>query len=118
MNVRRPIDYSAMYAALDALMAAGLPQMELYCEIGRVVNGRTEKGAAVAAAAYLNDTYIDKRRKFLQKSVRLGLAIFKKFRPFRGAERTEQTGPRQTARALLLTMPNCHRYFLIIPIYS
>ncbi len=57
MNVRKATDYSAMFAALDALMAAGLPQMELYCGIGRVVNGRTEKGAAVAAAAYLNDAY-------------------------------------------------------------
>ena len=34
-------------------MAAQLPQMELYCEIGRVVSGRSEKGAAVAAAEYL-----------------------------------------------------------------
>ena len=57
MNVKKPTDYTTMFAALDALMAAGLPQMELYCGIGRVVNGRTEKGAAVAAAAYLNDAY-------------------------------------------------------------
>ena len=40
MNVRKPIDYSTMFAALDALMAADLPQMELYCEIGRLVSGR------------------------------------------------------------------------------
>ena len=53
MNVRKPIDYSTMFAALDALMAADLPQMELYCEIGRLVSGRPEKGAAVAAAEYL-----------------------------------------------------------------
>ena len=59
MNVRKPVDYSAMFAALDALMAADLPQMELYCEIGRLVNGRSEKGAAVAAAEYLADTYPD-----------------------------------------------------------
>ena len=38
-------------------MAAQLPQMELYCEIGRVVSGRSEKGAAVAASEYLQDTY-------------------------------------------------------------
>ena len=31
MNVRKPIDYSAMFAALDTLMAADLPQMKLYC---------------------------------------------------------------------------------------
>lgn len=57
MNIRKPTDYTAMFAALDALMAAQLPQMELYCEIGRVVSGRSEKGAAVAASEYLQDTY-------------------------------------------------------------
>ena len=30
MNVRKPVDYSAMFAVLDTLMAANLPQMELY----------------------------------------------------------------------------------------
>ena len=49
MNIRKPTDYSTMFAALDAAVAAQLPQMELYCEIGRVVSGRSEKGAAVAA---------------------------------------------------------------------
>ena len=57
MNIRKPTDYTAMFAALDELMAAQLPQMELYCEIGRVVSGRSEKGAAVAASEYLQDTY-------------------------------------------------------------
>ncbi|MCI8812116.1 MAG: DUF1016 domain-containing protein [Oscillibacter sp.] len=65
MNVRKPIDYSAMFAALDTLMAAELsqmaelPQMKLYCEIGRLVSGRPEKGAAVAAAEYLYGMYPD-----------------------------------------------------------
>ena len=57
MNIRKPTDYTTLFAALDALMAAQLPQMELYCEIGRVVSGRSEKGAAVAAAEYLQATY-------------------------------------------------------------
>ena len=57
MNIRKPADYTTMFAALDALMTAQLPQMELYCEIGRVVSGRSEKGAAVAASEYLQDTY-------------------------------------------------------------
>ena len=57
MNIRKPADYTAMFAALDALMAAQLPQMELYCEIGRVVSGRSEKGAAVAASEYLQAAY-------------------------------------------------------------
>lgn len=33
MNVRKEIDYSAMYTALDSLMAQDPPQMELCCEI-------------------------------------------------------------------------------------
>ena len=59
MNIRKSTDYSAMFAALDALMAANLPQMELYRGIGRIVSGRPEKGAAVAAAEYLQSTYPD-----------------------------------------------------------
>ncbi len=59
MNVRKPTDYSALFAALDGLMAAKLPQMELYCEIDRLVSGRPEKGAAVAAAEYLKGAHPD-----------------------------------------------------------
>lgn len=59
MNVRKPTDYSALFAALDTLLSANLPQMELYCEIGRLVSGRSEKGAAVAAAEYLHSAYPD-----------------------------------------------------------
>ena len=59
MNVRKPTDYSAMFAALDELMAANLPQMELYRSIGHVVSDRPEKGAAVAAAGYLQGAYPD-----------------------------------------------------------
>ena len=59
MNVRKTVDYSAMFATLDSLMAATLPQMKLYAEIGRLVSGRPEKGAAVAAAEYLCGTYPD-----------------------------------------------------------
>ena len=57
MNIRKPTDYTTMFAALDALMAAQLPQMELYREIGRLVSGRAEKGAAVAASEYLQAAY-------------------------------------------------------------
>ena len=42
MNIRKPTDYSAMYAALDQLMAVDLPQVELYFEIGRAVSARAE----------------------------------------------------------------------------
>ena len=57
MNIRKPTDYSTLFSELDKLMATQLPQMELYCEIGRMVSGRAEKGAAVAASEYLQATY-------------------------------------------------------------
>ena len=59
MNVRKPIDYSAFYRKLEALVMAELPQMELYCKIGKLVSSRPEKGAAVAAAEYLGKAYPD-----------------------------------------------------------
>ena len=59
MNIRKNIDYSEMYEALDRLMVQELPQMELYCEIGKAVCQRTEKGAAVMASEYLNKHYPD-----------------------------------------------------------
>ena len=59
MNIRKNIDYSEMHEALDILMQKSLPQMELYCEIGKAVCRRTEKGAAVMASEYLNEKYPD-----------------------------------------------------------
>lgn len=59
MNIRKPIDYSAMHRELDTLLSAKLPQMNLYCEIGKIVSARPEKGAAVAAAEYLSKAYPD-----------------------------------------------------------
>ena len=59
MNIRKAVDYSAMFAALEAAMDADLPQMELYCEIGKIVCARSEKGAAVAAAEFLKEQYSD-----------------------------------------------------------
>ena len=59
MNIRKNIDYTDMYQTLDLLMHRQLPQMELYCEIGKAVCQRTEKGAAVMASEYLNRRYPD-----------------------------------------------------------
>lgn len=59
MNIRKPIDYSAMYTGLDQALERNLPQMELYLEIGKLVSARKEKGAAVAAAEYLAVKYPD-----------------------------------------------------------
>ena len=57
MNIRKPADYSVLFSELDNLIAAQLPQMELYREIGRLVSGRAEKGAAVAVSEYLQASY-------------------------------------------------------------
>ena len=59
MNIRKNIDYTDLYEALDGLMAPQLTEMELYCEIGKAVCRRTEKGAAVMASEYLNKKYPD-----------------------------------------------------------
>ena len=59
MNIRKPTDYTAMFTTLDTLMAAQLPQMELYCEIGKAVCAHSEKGAAVAAAEFIKEQYPD-----------------------------------------------------------
>ena len=59
MNLRKNIDYSEMYEALDKLMIQQLPQMELYCRIGKAVCMREEKSAAVMASEYLNMQYPD-----------------------------------------------------------
>ena len=59
MNIKKNVDYSAMFSTLDVLMATDLTQMELYYEIGRVVSDNREKGAAIAAAEYLQSAYPD-----------------------------------------------------------
>ena len=69
MNIRKNIDYSEMYEELDKLMEQQLPQMELYCDIGKAVCQRTEKGAAVMASEYLNKHYPD-AKGFSPRSLR------------------------------------------------
>ena len=59
MNIRKPTDYSILFSELDRLMAEQLSQMNLYCEIGRLVSSKAEKGAAVAASEYLQITCPD-----------------------------------------------------------
>jgi len=59
MNIRKNIDYSEVYAALDCVMASEIGQMALYCAIGKAISLRPEKGAAVAAANYLTERYPD-----------------------------------------------------------
>lgn len=69
MNIRKNIDYSGLYAEIDKVLAAGLSQMELYLELGRLVSGRPEKGAAVMAAEYIIASYPD-RTGFSPRSLR------------------------------------------------
>ena len=59
MNIRKVVDYSEMYDALDEVIASGCEQMQMYAQIGKAVNAREEKGAAVAAAEYLQERYPD-----------------------------------------------------------
>lgn len=53
MNTRKNIDYTELFTALSSAVNSELPQVALYCEIGRLISARAEKGAAIAAAEYL-----------------------------------------------------------------
>ena len=61
MNIRKNIDYSDMYIAINNAMVKNLSQMELYRAIGQAVSTRSEKGAAVMAAEYITSRYPDAR---------------------------------------------------------
>ena len=59
MNIRKPIDYSDMYAALDRAVSGDHTQMQMYALIGQAVSSREEKGTAVAVAEYMQERYPD-----------------------------------------------------------
>lgn len=59
MNIRKNIDYSTMYTRIDVAMQADLSLMERYFTIGQAVAERPEKGAAVAAAEYIQKNWPD-----------------------------------------------------------
>ena len=42
MNIRKPVDYSMMYATIETLMLSNLEQTKLFCEIGKVIDERPE----------------------------------------------------------------------------
>ena len=54
MNIKKPVDYSKMYAVLDRILSSGIAQMDMFQEIGKLIDDRPEKGAAVAAADYIS----------------------------------------------------------------
>ena len=60
MNVRKPVDYGTMYRELTAILAQNLPQMDEIHAIGRAINQRPEKGAAVAVAEFLQANFPDR----------------------------------------------------------
>mgnify|MGYP000180516957 FL=1 len=57
MNVRKPVDYGAMHRELTAILAQNLSQMEEIFAIGKAISQRPEKGAAVAAAEFLQANF-------------------------------------------------------------
>ena len=59
MNVRKPVDYGTMHRELTAILAQNLPQMEEVYAIGKVINQRPGKGAAVAAAEFMQANFPD-----------------------------------------------------------
>ena len=69
MNVRKPADYSAMYRELTEILARNLPQMDEIYAIGKAISQRPEKGAAVAAAEFLQANFPD-RTGFSPRNVR------------------------------------------------
>ena len=69
MNVRKPVDYGAMYHELDAILAQNLSQMDEIYAIGKIISQRPEKGAAVAAAEFLQANFPD-RTGFSPRNVR------------------------------------------------
>ena len=59
MNVRKLVDYGTMHQELTAILAHNLPQMDEIHVIGKAISQRPEKGAAVAAAEFLQANFPD-----------------------------------------------------------
>ena len=69
MNVRKPANYNTMYREVAEILTQNLPQMEEIHAIGKAVSRRPEKGAAVAAAEFLQANFPD-RAGFSPRNVR------------------------------------------------
>ena len=69
MNIKKPVDYSTMYRELTTIPAKNLPHMIEIHAIGKVISQRPEKGAAVAAAEFLQANFPD-RTGFSPRNVR------------------------------------------------
>ena len=69
MNVRKPVDYGMMHRELTVILAQNLSQMDEIYAIGKAISQRPEKGAAVAAAEFLQANFPD-RTGFSPRNVR------------------------------------------------
>ena len=69
MNIRKPVDYGTMYRELTAILVQNLPPMDEIHAIGKTISQRPEKGAAVAAAEFLQTNFPD-RAGFSPRNVR------------------------------------------------
>ena len=78
MNVREPVDYGTMYRELTAILAQNLPQMVEVYAIGKAISQRPEKGAAVAAAEFLQAKFPD-RTGFSPRNVRRMRDFYKNY---------------------------------------
>ena len=74
MNVRKPVDYGTMYRELTAILTQNLSQMDEVYAIGKAISQRPEKGAAVAAAEFLQANFPD--RAGFPRATCAGCAIF------------------------------------------
>ena len=63
------MDYSTMYRKLTAILTQNLPQMIEIYTIGKAISQSPEKGAAVAAAEFLQANFPD-RTGFSPRNVR------------------------------------------------
>ena len=79
MNVRKPADYGTMYRELTVILAQNLPQMDEVYAIGKAISQRPEKGAAVAAAEFLQANFPD-RTGFSPRNVRRMRDFYKTYK--------------------------------------
>lgn len=61
MNFRKNIDYTTMYSKVEEAMCQESSMMVRYFAIGKAVAERPEKGAAVAAAEYIQKKWPDEK---------------------------------------------------------
>ena len=79
MNVRKPVNYGAMYREFTEILARKLPQMDEIYAIGKAISRRPEKGAAVAAAEFLQANFPD-RTGFSPRNVRRMRDFYKTYK--------------------------------------